>query len=83
LELADKTVVDYWFKEPDKLIQNQIDVVINASQLEGLKQVDFCIGGDHGGGKFRMFLKVLFCFDAKKTASYLYQIASVSHFADD
>ena len=83
LELADKTVIDFWFKEPDKLIENQINVMITESQLEGLKRVDLCVGGDHGGGKFRMSLKVLFRFEAKETISHLYQIASVSHSADD
>jgi hypothetical protein len=81
--LEDRTIIDYWYKEPDKLISNQTDVMVKESQLEGVKRVDLCIGGDHGGGKFRMSLKVLLRFEEKETNSYLYQIASVTHPADD
>jgi hypothetical protein len=83
LELEDRTIIDYWFKEPDKLISNQVDVMVKESQLEGLKRVDFCVGGDHGGGKFRRSLKVLLQFEGKETISHLHQIASVSHSAND
>jgi len=83
IELEDRTIIDYWYKEPDKLISNQTDVMVKESQLEGVKRVDLCIGGDHGGGKFRMSLKVLLRFEEKETNSYLYQIASVTHPADD
>jgi hypothetical protein len=81
--LEDRTIIDYWFKEPDKLISNQVDVMVKESQLEGLKRVNFCVGGDHGGGKFRMSLKVLLLFEGKEKISHLYQIASVSHSAND
>jgi hypothetical protein len=57
--------------------------MVKESQLEGLKRVDFCVGGDHGGGKFRMSLKVLLWFEGRETSSHLYQISSVSHSADD
>jgi hypothetical protein len=77
LELEDRTIIDYWYKEPDKLISNRIDVMVKESQLEGVKHVDLFVGGDHGGGKFRMSLKVLLRFEEKETISYLYQIASI------
>jgi hypothetical protein len=57
--------------------------MIDYTQLEGLSRVDICIGGDHGGGKFRMSFKVLFRFESNETISRLYQIASVSHPKDD
>jgi predicted ATP-dependent serine protease len=38
-------------------------------------KVDIIIGGDHGGGKFRMSMKVNFHLAGKKTHSYLTQIA--------
>ena len=41
------------------------------------------IGGDHGGGKFCMTLKVLFCFEHNPSISFLFQIGSVSHSKDD
>ena len=54
LQLDDRTIIDFWYKEPGKLISHQMDVMVNESQLEGLKRVDLCVGGDHGGGKFRI-----------------------------
>ncbi len=48
-----------------------------------LEQLDIVIGGDHGGGKFRMMMKVNFCLLEKKTVSFLTQIASVSFSKDD
>jgi hypothetical protein len=50
LELPDGTVVDFWYKLPHLLIQDQINTMIDYTQLEGLSRVDICIGGDHGGG---------------------------------
>ena len=83
IELEDRTIIDYWYKEPDKLISNQIDVMVKESQLEGVKCVDLCVSGDHGGGKFRMSLKVFLRLKEKENISYLYQIASATHPADD
>ncbi len=62
---------------PDKII---VDLVIKDKELEGL-----CWGGPwcmvvvNSG----CHSKFLFWFDSKKTFSQLYQIASVSHSADD
>ena len=83
LELSDKTQVDFWYKLPHKLIQHQSNTMIHQAELDGLIRLDICVGGDHGGGKFRMSLKLLFCFEAKNTISRLYQIASVSHPKDN
>jgi hypothetical protein len=57
--------------------------MIHESQLNGLTHVDICVGGDYGGGKFRMSVKLLFRYDSNGTISRLYQIASVSHPQDD
>jgi hypothetical protein len=81
--LEDKTIVPYWYKLPDELVQHQLKTIVQAEQLHGLKRVDFTIGGDHGGGKFRMTLKVLFRFENSNTISKLFQIASVSHSKDE
>ena len=43
----------------------------------------FTVGGDHGGGKFRMTFKILFIFPSKPTISRLYQIGSVEFSKDD
>jgi len=84
LELPDKSMVDYWYKLPHELIKHQINTMVKChSDLDGLIHVDICVGGDHGGGKFRMSLKVLFRFHGKESISRLYQIASVSHPKDD
>jgi hypothetical protein len=81
--LEDKTIVPHWYKLPDELVQHQLKTIVQAEQLHGLKRVDFTIGGDHGGGKFRMTLKVLFRFENSNTISKLFQIASVSHSKDE
>jgi hypothetical protein len=44
--------------------------------------LDIAVGGDHGGGKFRMSLKLNFRF-SDTTISHLFQIASVSYSKDD
>jgi hypothetical protein len=64
-------------------LQQQISLIIKTEELIGLRHVDISVGGDHGGGKFQMTLKVLFCFYDKPTISRLFQIASVSHSKDD
>jgi hypothetical protein len=81
--LEDKTVIDFWFKEPHKMLEHQINNIIKRDQLQGLTRVDLSVGGDHGGGKFRMTLKILFRFHERSTISWLFQIASVSHSKDD
>jgi hypothetical protein len=40
--------------------------IITPGQLKNLKRVDMTIGGDHGGGKFRVTLKLLLCYDDKQ-----------------
>jgi hypothetical protein len=57
--------------------------MIHQAELDGLARLDICVGGDHGGGKLRMSLKLLFRFEAKDTISRLYQSASVSHSKDN
>jgi hypothetical protein len=56
--------------------------MIDLSLLPNLIKVDIIVGGDHGGGKFRMSMKVNFHLAEKKTHSYLTQIASVSFSKD-
>ncbi len=55
--------------------------MIDLSLLPSLIKV-IIIGGDHGGGKFRMSMKVKFWSAEKKTHSHLTQIASVSFSKD-
>ena len=65
------------------MLQHQIDNIIKKQQLQQLTRVDLSVGGDHGGGKFRMTLKILFQFNDRATISRLFQIASVSHSKDN
>jgi len=58
--LEDKTVIDYWFNEPDVMLKNQIKNIIRRDKLQCVTSVDVTVGGDHGGRKFRMTLKILF-----------------------
>jgi hypothetical protein len=81
--LQDKTIIDYWFKEPDVMLRHQINNIIKRDQLQHVSRVDLSVGGDHGGGKFRMTLKILFRFNKRSTISRLFHIASVSHSKDD
>jgi hypothetical protein len=52
--LQDKTIIDYWFKEPDVMLKHQINNIIKRDQLQHVSHVDLSVGGDHGGGKFCM-----------------------------
>ena len=79
--LEDKTIIPYWYKRPDLYLQKQLKSMIDLSLLPSLIKV-IIIGGDHGGGKFRMSMKVNFRLAEKKTHSYLTQIASVSFSKD-
>jgi hypothetical protein len=67
----------FWFKRPDQLLQSQLPKLIDISKLKDLMHADIIVG-DHGGGKFRMMLKVNFHLQDKSTVSFLTQIASVS-----
>jgi hypothetical protein len=80
--LEDKTIIPFWFKRPDLYLQSQFKDMIDHSLLKDIIRVDLIIGGDHGGGKFRMTMKVNFRLPGKKTVSYLTQIASVSYSKD-
>jgi hypothetical protein len=83
LKLEDKTVVSYWYKLPDELIKSQINEIVSEEDLEGLERVNFTVGGDHRGGKFRMAFKIILAFSSKKSITRLYQISSVEHSKDD
>jgi hypothetical protein len=80
--LEDKTIVPFWFKRPDELLQNQLRELLKAEEVRDLKRVDLTVGGDSGGGHFRMMLKVLLRYRSGKTTSRIFQIASVC-FAKD
>jgi hypothetical protein len=58
--LEDKTIIPYWYKRPDLYLQKQFKTTIDLTLLPNLMKVDIIIGEDHGGGKFRMSLKVNF-----------------------
>jgi hypothetical protein len=81
--LANKTVIPFWYKRPDLLLQSQLKNMIDAEKLKYLSCIDIVIGGDHGGGKFRMTMKVNIRLNDKKSVSFLTQIASVSFSKDD
>jgi hypothetical protein len=72
-----KTVIPYWYKLPNELIKDQINEIVSEDNLLGLERVNFTVGGNHVGRKFRMTFQVLLAFSSKKTISRLYQIASV------
>jgi hypothetical protein len=82
-ELEDKTIINYWWKRPDELLQHQINDIIDPKELEGLQGLDIVTGGDHGGGRFRMLLKVLFRFAENHCIKKLFEIAKVEHSKDD
>ncbi len=62
---------------------NQINVMVKPEDLEGVKVVDLCIGGDHGAGRFRMLLKILLRFTSKPAIVKRYEVANVLHSKDD
>jgi hypothetical protein len=82
--LADKTIVLFWWKHPDELLQHQINYMFKVEDLEGLESDDIATGGDHGGGRFQMLLKLLLRFGENKAAiKKLLEIANVEHSKDD
>jgi hypothetical protein len=81
--LEDKTIVSYWWKHPDELLQHQINYAFKPEDLQGLTSVDIVTGGDHGGGRFRMLLKLMLRFEEKPTMKRLFEIANVQHSKDD
>jgi hypothetical protein len=80
--LPDKTIISYWWKKLDLLLQHQIKQVVNPEDLHGLQRVDICTGGDHGVCRFRMLLKILFCFMDKPPITRLFEIANILHSQD-
>jgi hypothetical protein len=58
--LANKTVIPFWYKQPDQFLQDQLKSMLHPEKSNVLKQLDMVIGGDQGGGKFRMAMKVNF-----------------------
>ena len=81
--LPDKTIVSYWWKRPDRLLKHQISNMVSPPDLQGLTHVDVCTGGDHGVGRFRMLLKVLFRYTGRPSITRRFEIANVSHSSDD
>ena len=73
--LDDETIIPYWYKRPDDFIKRQIKSMIEKELLNNVSQVDIAIGEDHGGGKFRVTLKVNFRLSNMKTHSYIAQLA--------
>ncbi len=69
--LQDKTIIDFWFKEPDVMLKHQINNVIKQDQIQHVSCFDLLVGGDHSGRKFRMTLKILFRFHESSTSTVL------------
>jgi hypothetical protein len=65
--LEDKTMTPYRYKHPDQYLQERLTDMIDSSLIRDLVRVDIVIGGDHGGGKFRMTMKVNFRLPNKET----------------
>jgi hypothetical protein len=65
------------------MLQHQINNIIKKEQLGQLTRVDLSVGGEHGGEKFQMTLKVMFEFDEQRIVSCLFQTTSVSCSKDD
>jgi hypothetical protein len=81
--LPDKTIVDFWYKSPDLLLKHQINELISATDVDGIERVDIATGGNHGGGRFWMALKLLIQFAGKPTISIMFEIANALHSSND
>jgi hypothetical protein len=57
--------------------------MVDPEKLQFLKRLDIVIGGDHGGAKFRMTMKVNFRLSEKESVPYLTQLARISFSKDD
>ncbi len=52
--LQDKTIIPFWYKQLDLLIQSQLTKMIDVSELKDLTHIDIIVSRDHGRGKFRL-----------------------------
>jgi len=75
-------VVFYWYKLPELLVRHQLEQMMSEQDLGLVEEVHFTVGGDHGGGRFWITLKVMFCLSSKAAISRLFQIASVEYSKD-
>jgi hypothetical protein len=42
IALPDKAIIDFWYKEPDKMLQHQIDNIIKKEQWVSLPYRPIC-----------------------------------------
>ena len=76
MELADRSWCFFWYKEPDRLLKQQLKQILFLPQdLHGMCHMDLVAGGDHGQRMFQMTLQMLLHYEHEKEMhSFLFQI---------
>ena len=80
-ELQEKKKIHYWTKPIDKVVTTCVKNYLEQQKLmvekKELKSVDVVFGGDHGQGKFRAVVKVLYRDESGKTIDHV--VMTVAH----
>ena len=58
-----KESIDYWYKLVDKLLDHDINDVLDKTTAQKMTSVDMIVGGDHEKGRFRLVLKLIIRLD--------------------
>jgi hypothetical protein len=80
--LPDKMIIPFTYKGPHLLLQNQASKMLQNEDFCRLISVELAVGGNSGGGYFRMMLKVLFHLNDITNASHIFQSTSMSFLKD-
>ena len=56
-------MIDYWYKLVDKLLDHDINDVLDKTTAQKMTSVDMIVGGDHEKGRFRLVLKLIIRLD--------------------
>ena len=80
-ETPEKKKIHYWTKPIDTVVTTCVKKYLEEQKLmvekKELKSVDVVFGGDHGQGKFRAVVKVIYRDESGKTIDYV--VMTVAH----
>jgi hypothetical protein len=57
-----KTKVWFWWKKPTEVLTKEICSLVKLEEVDDVSSIDMSVGGDHGGGRFRVALILVIRF---------------------